>query len=327
MNLRTAAGRRMFYRYWIRDPLTGGRLIATHELLRLVPTHLVSRTGADLASLFGPRLHPKVDARVRAALRALRPGLTSDDEGLNTSVARVWRSLGRVYAEFSAEDRLWSEGRVRVEGEDHLRRAQDRGQPLLVAGVHLGNWELLPITLGYLGHRVIDVYQPQRNRFEDRIAMRTRLRIAERVRTSVPSLRHLTLDELFRLAPPTPRAGAELLRGLNEGRALMMFVDESVNGQVLAPRFGRSARMDGNMGKVIRLARLVGGAVVPAYVERDPEDARFTVRFLPPLVLAETGNSKTDSIENVRRLDAVLAPIVLRHIEQWYMMIDYRHDR
>ena len=327
MSLQTAAGRRLLYRYWVRDPLIGARLVVTHELLRLLPTSLVSRIGADLARLFAPKLHPQVDERARAALRILRPDLALDEQALDASMQRLWSSLGKVYAEFSAEDRFWSEGRVRVEGEEHLRLIKERGQPLLVAGVHLGNWEILPITLVYLGHRIIDVYQPQRNRFEDRIAMRARLRIAERIRTSVPSFQGLSVDELLRLVPPTPGAGAELLHGLKDGRALMMFVDESAAGRVFAPRFGRMARQDGNMGRIVRLARMVGGAVVPAYVKRDPDDARFTVNFLPPISLASTDNAKADVAENIERLDAVLAPLILENIEQWYMMIDYRHDR
>ena len=327
MNLLTADDRRHAYRYWIRDPLVGARLLLAHELLRLLPTGAVSRIGADLAEWVGPRLHPAAERRARAALQVLRPDLVAGEPQTAEAMSRLWRSLGRAYAEFSAEDRLWAEGRVTVAGEEHLRAVRESGRPLLVAGVHLANWELIPITLGYLGHRVIDVYQPQRNRFEDRIAMRARLRIAGRVLRSVPSMRGLSLEGIFRLVPPTPRAGAELLQGLSEGRALMMFVDENANGRVHAPRFGRPVPADGNMARVVRLARMVSGSVVPAYVERVAESARFTVHFLPPLRLERSADSKADLAANVARLDAALAPHVLDAVEQWYMLTDYRHDR
>ncbi len=308
---------RRLYRHWVRDPLVGARLMALHEAMRVLPTGAVSAIGGRLGRLAGPRLHAAAGRRARATLRRLRPDLAADEAALDQAVARMWEALGRSYAEFSVEDRLWPRGQVSVTGQEHAARRRPGDPPLIVAGLHLGNWELVPMVLGYLGHHVADVYQPQRNRFEDRIAERTRLRAASQVKEA--SGAELTL------LSPSPTVGADLLRALQSGAAVMMYVDEYVGGRVHAPAFGRPVRSDGNLGRAVRLARLAGATVVPAYVERLP-GPRYAVHFLPPVPLRRTADRKADLLANVAALDAAVTGPVLRHIEQWFMLPDFRAD-
>ena len=306
---------RRFRRHWISDPLTGARLFAAHESLRLLPTDTVSALGGRLASQIGPRLHPRVDERIRAGLTALRPDLVPDAAALDAEATQAWDSVGRSYAEFSVEDRVWSEGRVSVEGQENLLAHQVKGRPLIVIGVHTGNWELIPITLGWLGHSVLQVYQPPRNRFEADIATRSRRRAEHAVRKRRPDLS-------LQLVPPSRSAGFELTRAMQRGAVLMIFGDESVGGRVRAPSFGRTLRTDNNMGRVSRLARITGAAVVPAYCTRQAGQARYTVRFLPSLPMRSTSDVRDDTRANVSDLDAVLSPLVIENIDQWYMLVD-----
>ena len=247
------------------------------------------------------------------------PDLAADTATLDRAVMRMWQSMGSVYAEFSAEDRLWPEGRVTVIGQEHLAAATSGGRPVIVAGLHLGNWELLPISLGYLGHRLTDIYQPQRNRFEDRIAARTRQRTIQSIVAATP-------QASVTLLPPSPNAGAELVRALRSGEMLVMFVDEYVGGRVHAPRFGRLAPAEGNLARVVRLARLVDAAIIPAYAERKA-GARFEIRFLPPLATQRTTQREADLAANATLLDAAITAPVLAHLEQWFMLPDLRMDR
>ena len=310
---------RRLSQYWLRDPLVGARLLAGHHGLRVLPTEAASAIGGRLGQLAGPRLHPSADRRARAALKALRPDLVPDQAALDAALKRVWTSVGRVYAEFSAEDRIWPEQRVTVEGAEHLEAAAVGGRPLIVAGVHLGNWEMLPITFGYLGYRFVQVYQPPRNRFEDRIAKNTRLRANASIGAAKPG-------SGFRLLPPSATAGPELLRALRRGDSFMIFVDEYAGGRVHAPAFGRPIAANGNLARVIRLARLGNAAVVPAYAVRTGA-ARFAVRFLPAVAMQATGDRGGDMRANMTALDAAITPAVLAHLDQWYMLIDFRMDR
>ena len=318
MKLPPAARRRQWIRHWISDPSTGVRLFVAHELLRLLPSAAASDFGGRVARLVGPRLHAKVDGRIRAGLRALRPDLTPDESSLRAAAERAWSSVGRSYAEFSIEDRAWPEGRVTVEGAEHVVR--EAGRRRIVVGVHTGNWELLPYTLAWLGHDVISVYQPPRNRFEARIATRARRRCEARVRKVRPEFK-------LQLLAPSPTAGLELTRAVRNGATPTIFGDESVGGRVRAPAFGGPPRMDGNFARVSRLARLTGAEITPAYVVRHPDDLRFTVRFLPPIPMQATGDREADLRADVGALDAVLTPVVLAHLDQWYMLVDLHLDR
>ena len=311
---------RRLYRYWLRDPVVGARLLALHQVMRALPTDAVAALGGRLGLFAGPRLHSSADRRARATLALLRPELAADAGAATAFVSRMWQALGQVYAEFSAEDRLWPEGRVAVQGTEHARKRAKGERPLIVAGVHLANWELLPIALGYLGHDVTDIYQPQRNRFEDGIAVHTRQRAERRIRAAMHSTNRL------HLVPPSPTAGAELLQALRAHHALMIYVDEHVGGRVHAPSFGRPLRTDGNLARAVRLARMADADIVPAYVERVSR-ARYVAHFLPPLALQRTADRAADIQANVAALDGAVTGPVLAHLDQWFMLPDFRMDR
>ena len=300
-------------RYWIDDVIVGSRLWLLHQALRVLPTDVASKIGGTIAVHLASRLYRRSDARARDVLRSVRPDLAADETLLSAAMAQAWDSIGRTHAEFSAEDRIWNEGRIAVEGADNLKIAQSDGRPLMVAGVHLGNWELIPIALGYLGHRIIDVYQPQPNRFVDAIAKRSRMRAARAVGAAVKQ----GTENIFTLVAPSPRAGNELVRAIKAGWTLMMYVDEQIGNKVISPSFGDQPPTEGNMTRIIKLGRLTGAAIVPAYIERTT-GARFIVHFLPAL------STKDGYPVSANELNATIASIVRRHVNQWFMLISYR---
>ena len=56
------------------------------------------------------------------------------------------------------------------------------------------------------------------------------------------------------------------------------------------------------------------------------DSAIFEVQFLPAVELARTDDREADVAENARRLDAILAPIIHAHIDQWYFALDFEFD-
>ena len=129
------------------------------------------------------------------------------------------------------------------------------------------------------------------------------------------------------LLPPSLASTRRARRALVEERAsLLMFVDELVKGRVNAPSFGRPLRARGNLATVARLALASDALLVPAYVERRGR-TRFHVCFESPVELARDGDADAVLLENVGRLDALIAPIVLARLDQWLMLHDFRFDR
>ena len=212
-------------------------------------------------------------------------------------------------AEFSTLDRLWAAGRIRVEGVEHLAAARAAGKPILIMGLHLGNWEVIGPALVAMGFPVSLVYQPPRSRFEEAIA------VASRQRAGVVLLR------------ASVAAARKAYRVLVDDRGfLLFFVDEEKRGEINAPLFGRPLRPRANLANAVRLAWASGAAAIPAYAER-LRGARFVVNFLPPIDLVPAHHDKPEAVlQNIRHLDRLITPIILARLDQWFWMPNLRLD-
>jgi Kdo2-lipid IVA lauroyltransferase/acyltransferase len=302
--LRDAAWRR----HWLRDPLLGLIDYALHFGLRLGPIALCSSVGCALGVLSGRYRFRQWDRRARENLRRLKPEL-ADPRRLDAVIARMWCQIGRVMTEFSVLDRLWPAGRVTVAGAEHVTAARAAGRPVLVMGLHLANWEVIAPTLTRLVSPLYFVYQPPRNRFQHRIAVKVRRGCGA-----------------ILLAPSLTSARRAYAALVDERASLLMFVDELVKGRVNAPSFGRPLRARGNIANVARLARASGAAVIPAHVERRGT-TRFHVTFAAPIDSLGRGDGDAALLADVAALDALITPIVLAHLDQWLMLHDFRFDR
>jgi KDO2-lipid IV(A) lauroyltransferase len=86
----------------------------------------------------------------------------------------------------------------------------------------------------------------------------------------------------------------------------------------MAPLFGRAPHTDGNLSIAARLARKARAPIVICYAPRDP-DGRFRVTFLPPVYLA---SEPLDLLADVAALNALIEPLILAHLEQWFFLDD-----
>jgi Kdo2-lipid IVA lauroyltransferase/acyltransferase len=298
----------LWRRYWLHDPLLGGLDLAIHRGSRLLPTEWCSALGAGLGVLNGRwRFRPERE-RAERVYRSLT-GSAAGAADAAAAIDRLFANAGRTMLEFSVLDRLWGEGRIAVQGSEPLLAARAAGRPVIVMGLHLSNWEVIGpslVGLGLGGLRII--YQPPRSRFAHRIAVAARQRYGA---------------VMLRPGVPAARLARRLLT--EERGALLVYADDERRGRVNAPLFGRPIVPRANLPVIVRLAAASGAAVIPAYAERTG-GARFRVVFLPPAELA-SGKDRDPAamlVENVRRLDRIITPIVLDRLDQWYMLFDYR---
>ena len=262
---------------------------ALHETLRRLPTGVVSLIGAGLGELSGRGRGS--GRRERAGATVARFGAAAHPEPAGWG----WcRHMGRTLAELATLDRLWAEGRIEVQGAEHL---DSGGRPLLIAGVHTGNWEVVGLTLAGLGRAPAIIYAPPGNPAEHALVVAARRRYGAR------------------LIAPSPIAAREALRTLEARRQpLLVYVDEWKHGRVHGPALGRPLLAEGNIATVVRLAARTGALVVPVIPER-LSGARFRVRFLPGMLVP----SKQPLMTGIARLDAAIEPEVRRLMAQWLM--------
>ncbi|ONG54415.1 hypothetical protein BKE38_10500 [Pseudoroseomonas deserti] len=293
------------WRDWLRDAPLGLVNGAVHGALRLLPIDSVTAVGSWLGRRLVPRLQAMRLARAGEHIRALRPDLADTPDAQAAALRRMAGSLGALHAEFAMLERLGPAGRVEVEGVEALQAARAAGRPILIAGLHVTNWEVMPAALARLGLPCAMIYAPPRNRFTHRLAIRVRSRLGTRC------------------IPPDRLAAREALRVLRAGEECMLiFVDEFSGGRVQAPRLGRAATQTGNIGLVCRLAATTGALVFPGHVERLPA-GRFRVVLAPPSEFS----SGAPLAAQVAALEARLAPTILRFLPDWYFLLLLRRDR
>lgn len=294
--------RQLAIRYWLRDTAQGWLNAAVHRGLAALPIDACSAFGAAMAAT-SPFRYAQSDARARRNWRIIRPH-QADAASVDAAMRNLWRSVSRTMAEFSVLHRLWPAGRIAVEGLEYLTAVRDAGKPILVAILHLGNWEVVPVTGIALGYHGSGIYEPPENRFDHRIAAKAREKFGAR---------------LYAGSDAMPAA----LRALKEKQApFIIFVDECVGDHVFAPAFGRSLPPAGNIAYAARLARMTGAAIIPAFCVRQGDRAQFKVVIRPPVEIQHTADKADDLSANVGRINAVIEPIIREHLDQWYFLFD-----
>lgn len=304
--LGNAAERRRAWQYWGHDTAVGVLNTGIHYGMRAAPVDFCSWVGAQMGALAQHR-YREADQRARDLWRRLRPE-DADATALDATMRRFWRDVGRTLAEFSVLDKLWTMGRIEVDGADILSRERAAGRRVIVMGVHLGNWEAIGRTLIGLGYKGAAIYQVPDNRFEHWVVQQFRRRYGGK------------------LVPQGPAGARAAYRTLYEMDGLLLSVDECVAEHVNAPAFGRTLPREGNIAFVARLSALADAVVVPAYCLRVNDRAQFRVVFMPPMEFARSKDRQADLVENIARINAVIEPLVRAHLDQWFYASEFRFD-
>ena len=299
--------RRAALLYWIADPLAGAYFYTIHGTMRALPTDACSWAGAALTRLTR-KFYQDSEARARHLWRRHNPA-QADTASTDAAIDRLWRNVGRTMHEYSVIDRLWAEGRIAIEGLEHMHAARDRNQPIIVTPVHLANWEVVLVAGIANGYHGTGIYLPPENRFLHRLINRVRARYGARFIAAGPN----SLREAYR----------ELRAG---GGPFIIYIDELMRDRVNAPAFGRALNPASNIFYAVQLAERSGAALIPAYCERLGDTARFRVTFLPQLAMSPAADKAMRVRENAEALNAAIEPIIRARLDQWYFSLDYEDE-
>ena len=299
--------RRAALLYWLADPIAGAYFHAIHGAMRILPPDACSSAGAALTRL--TRKFYRTATRGHGVCGNDITQRHADTISTDAAMERLWRNVGRTMHEYSVIDRLWDEGRIAIEGLEHMHAARDHGQPIVVTPVHLANWEVVLVAGIANGYHGTGIYLPPENRFLHRLINRVRARYGARFIAAGPS----SLREAYR----------ELRAG---GGPFIIYIDALMHDRVQAPAFGRVLNPASNIFYAVQLAERSGAALIPAYCERLDDAARFRVTFLPQLVMSSAADKATRVRENAAALNATIEPIVRARLDQWYFSLDYEDE-
>ncbi|MEM5584962.1 lysophospholipid acyltransferase family protein [Roseibium sp. AS2] len=295
--------------HWIRHTKDGLLNTVFHHILKRCPAQAVSNFGNALVPLMRWSYRNKVfPRRIRENFSALTQGRWPEGDATREKEALGWwwGNISRTISEFSIVNSLWSSSRVEVEGIEHLEAARRTGCPIVFTSMHLATWEALFVAIheGLAGPS-IGPFQPEPNRFKNRI---------------VHAIRKERNQYLF---PPGQRSAYRLRRLMSGGRySMTIFIDEVRDKQVHLPCFGRKLPQKGNAVVAVKIANSSGATLVPTYLTRIGP-ARFKLVILPPMERPE-GDGPYSVLPTLQALNDVFEPIVLEHIEEWYMLGELR---
>ena len=300
--LKSRDERRRAARYLRRVVIPGCAMLLMYFVLRLLPVAPVSAFGAWGVGLYGKNNRLRQE-RVLHNLARLRPDLASDVNALEAAAHRYWRNIGRTLAEVLVIHKMIQADLPAVIGEAHLAASRATGRRRIWLLLHLGNWELAGPKLLAIGEDSSHVVHTIANPFTKLLLARTRRQFAGR------------------LIYAGPKVGHEIFRTLRDKGAIVLAGDEFIRGQLFAPSFGRPLKLDGNLGRIVRLAKMTNAIVCPVYCARAAATT-FELHILPHV---ELDLERDDYLaEGVRRLDQVITPVIVAHLDQWFLLDNFR---
>ena len=295
----TGVERKAFVKYWVEDNIWNGLHLLGHFGMKLLPMDACSALGARLGLFAIPRFHKVAEARARATIAALRPDLSSDEQ--HALFLANCRAQGRLMTEFSMINRL-ARHRDRLDIHDMSRLEESLAKgPVIIIGMHLGNWEIGPVILQAIGTRPYANYIPPPERAKAWIAQRVRRKAG------------------LRFLPPGHQGTRQTVSLLKQGGVISMFCDEGFGGRIRGPLFGRPPHLEGNLAVAVRLARMTGATICPWYNLRH-DGFRFSCQFLEPITLPAEQRPGERLMDDIQLLNDAIEPVIRAHLDQWYFV-------
>ncbi|HEX6884162.1 MAG TPA: lysophospholipid acyltransferase family protein [Planctomycetota bacterium] len=248
-------------------------------------------------------------ARTRAAHEFLAQALGELSAGERERLTRAaWRQLLRVSVDTERllrrvpPERLLAHFEVETSPEARAAFAARRG--VLIAGPHLGNWEVALFALPLLG--LVPAYavaKPPKNRFLAQALQASRERRGVRI---------LSRKGAMNDAPAILKAGG----------ALALVIDQRTSGRaLLAPFFGRLARCERAPAVLLKRQRV---PIVLTACLQAAEPLRYHLRFGEVLHPDEWARAEVEAI--VRRVNEGFERMIRAHPEQYIWIHDRYRD-
>jgi KDO2-lipid IV(A) lauroyltransferase len=155
----------------LRQRLEYAVLMAAVLLLRAMPLDMATAVSARAWRFIAPKTR-----RHRRALKNLEKAMPEKSPAEREAIALgMWDNLGRVMAETVQLDRILKDpSRVEFEEPDLIGRYKDKMGGVVVAGAHIGNWEICVLPVLAINSHPAGVYRIVENPYVDRYLRKKR---------------------------------------------------------------------------------------------------------------------------------------------------------
>ncbi|MGH7793666.1 MAG: lysophospholipid acyltransferase family protein [Candidatus Binatia bacterium] len=225
-------------------------------------------------------------------------------------VWRAWRNFARVALD-TAEVMHFSRARilstVALEGEEHIKRALDKGQGVIALSAHLGSFTMIGPRLAADGFPFsVVVKQPGDERF-------ARLLDGCRARAGVHTIS----------AKPRREAVRGILKALRENRIVLVIADEFKSGDVVVDFLG--LKVPAPRGPAT-LALRTGAVTLPMFAVRQP-DGSLKLSVGAPIAPVERADLEESVVATTALYTRHLETAIRKYPDQWSWLGLPRRDR
>lgn len=256
--------------------------------------------GACIARLFGRTISRVLIRYRRIAIGNLRVafGKEKTEREIERIASQVFENLSVNAVELVNFPKITTSNIdrfVTIKNIDIIDRALESGKGVIVLTGHLGNWELLALTIRLKGYHgaVIGrkIYFDKYDRYLNYLRQ-------------VHDVNIIYRDE-------SPK---KILRVLKDNGIIGMLADQDVDSVegVFVDFFGTPTYTP--IGPAA-LAKASGASLIPAFIIR--EDGNHTLMIENPIELVDTGDKERDIVENTERWSNVVESYIKRYPEQW----------
>ena len=260
-------------------------------LFKILGATLSSIISGKIFELIGPffRSEEIINSNIKRALPDV------DSEEIKKIKKSMWNNYGRVFAEymFIKNFRVGNlSSKIDIEGKNILDEIiKSKKQVVFISG-HLGNFELMAMSIEKAGINLSTIYRPLNNIFLNKImeTIREKYICKYQIKKGIGGLKNLIK-----------------LKNKNFSTALM--IDQRVSEGILSNFFGQKALTTTIPGQLIKKFNI---PVVPVFIERS-KDINFKIIINKPIYFSEN-----DTIENITdELNKILEVMIIKNPEQW----------
>lgn len=232
----------------------------------------------------------------RIALGNLRrASIGKDEEERKAIMRRNYKNFGMNFAEF-IRLREMAQSWVKFEGVENVYKAKSMGKGIFFLSGHFGNWELEAAAHAIRFGKAYVIAKDVKNTYVDR---------------HVKAQRNSCNLEVIK-----PRRSIyRILRILRAKGDIGILLDQDTSHRegVFVDFFGQKACTQSALAII---ALKTGVPVVPGFIRRNA-DGTHTLRYLPPIILDNTGDRKTAIVEYTQLFTSIIESQIRDHPDQW----------
>lgn len=187
---------------------------------------------------------------------------------------------------------------IKVEGEEHLKKAYERGKGVICLIPHMSSWEFAAVTPPMLGYETSAASQSMKSSFLEGLMLKFRMK---------RGLKNITREGSYQ----------KLIDVLNKGECLILMTDQDTRVKGIFVNFlGHEAYTP--LGASRLLAETEAALVPMAMVRKEDNKYRFII--FPEIITQKTDNKEDDLRTNTQNQNKFYSDIIKSYPNQWVWM-------